>query len=649
MSTIKCLHFFARTDCKSARAEYCLITTVGHPPAPFKGGVGVIILILFFVFCNMACNEQTKAPVVLETQMLPHPRLLFTAQDEKQVKIMRKSIPLVDSLCVKLTEQAENLLSVPVQEFKLSSLRQLLGISREQVSRIITLSMAYRLTGDKRFAQKAEEELVNVCNYPDWNPYHFLDVAEMATAVGIGYDWLYEVLKPETKRLIIEKIKKNAIDEAFKVYEKKQAWHNGNNNWNVVCNTGMVIGALAIAEDYPEEAGKVVQMAAQNVPNCMRFFAPDGACYEGPAYWGYANSYLAVLCRALTDNFKHDFGLSAMEGINNTALYFIRTFSPAGRAFNFADSAYPTEGSILEYSENPLFFYLSHRFEQPEVAAHYRKVLSGALKHRRMSDRFFFLSIPWFDNAAFNEKTEIPKMQVFRGKGVDILVFNGNRQVPNAIHLIAKSGSPSLSHQQLDVGTFVTEVNGIRWSDDLGSDSYALPGFWENKPDGQRWTYFRNTNFSHNTLTIDGKIQYAAGEATLAGYDAKAKHPYATIDMTPVYKDQASFVHRTFSMADDVTMSVKDSVVLLTPGQTVQWTLVTKAGIRCDGKVATLSKDGQTFYVKIISPGNAVFTSSPAKTSFEGEKSVEGFNLLKFTVSGSKTQVIQVTLSSNNH
>ena len=605
-----------------------------------------ITFLLSVVLCITSCQEQQKPVMVLDTQILPHPRLLYTTVDHKSVKDRLKSTPLMDSLYVKLLEQAENLLNVPVQKYQLTSLNQMLGISREQVSRIITLSMAYRMSGDKRFATKAEEELVNVCNYPNWNPYHFLDVAEMATAVGIGYDWLYQVLSPETKQLIVSTIKKNAIDEAFQVYEKRQAWYNGDNNWNVVCNTGMVIGALAIAEDYPEEAAKVIQYATRYVPKCMEFFAPDGACYEGPAYWGYANSYLSVLCKALTDNFKHDFGLSEMEGINNTALYFIRTFSPSGKAFNFADSAYPTEGSILEYSENPLFFFFSRRFNQPEVAAHYRQVLTGALKHPKMSDRFFFLSLPWFDPAPFNEQTVVPRMELFKGGGVDIIVFNGNRQTPHSLYLIAKTGAPRMSHQQLDVGTFVTEADGIRWSDDMGSDSYALPGFWDSKPDGQRWTYFRNTNFSHNTLTIDGKIQFSDGAASIMDYDTKAAQPYATMDMTPLYKDLATLVHRTFRMLDDLTMTVTDSVVLVSPKQEIQWTWITKADIQCDGNNATLRKDGHTFYVKMVSPANAIFTTEQAKTSFEGERPAGEFNILKAHLSGNQNQVIQVVLSS---
>ena len=51
---------------------------------------------------------------------------------------------------------------------------------------MVNLALAYRLSRDRRFADKAETELIHVCNFSDWDPVHYLDVAEMTTAVAIG-------------------------------------------------------------------------------------------------------------------------------------------------------------------------------------------------------------------------------------------------------------------------------------------------------------------------------------------------------------------------------------------------------------------------------------------------------------------------------
>ena len=51
------------------------------------------------------------------------------------------------------------------------------------------LSYAYRTTGELKYAERAEKEMLYMAGYDNWNPEHFLDVAEMTMALSIGYDW----------------------------------------------------------------------------------------------------------------------------------------------------------------------------------------------------------------------------------------------------------------------------------------------------------------------------------------------------------------------------------------------------------------------------------------------------------------------------
>lgn len=117
-------------------------------------------------------------------------------------------------------------------------------------------------------------------------------------------NWLFAELPHSTKQLVKASIYKNAIYRVLREYEKggPGSWAKRETNWNVVCNTGMVLGALAVAEDYPEEAETILENAAKYMPNCLKLFAPDGVCYEGPAYWGYTNRYLSMYLKAVTDN-----------------------------------------------------------------------------------------------------------------------------------------------------------------------------------------------------------------------------------------------------------------------------------------------------------------------------------------------------------
>ena len=202
-----------------------------------------------------------------------------------------------------------------------------------------------------------------------------------------------------------------------------------------------------------------------------------------------------------------------------------------------------------------------------------------------------------------------------------------------------------MAHQQLDIGTFIVETNGIRWTDDLGSDNYGLPGFWDYKPGGQRWTYFRNSNFSHNTLSIDHRLQNSAGTSEIDRLDNKATQPFVTMDMSTAYAGQSRFVYRTFRMLDDVRILVTDSIGLQNPSQSVQWSVITSANVECKGNTAVLKKDGKSFSLKIVSPVDAFFTARAAKRGTEAEKPIEGYTILSASVSGEPVQVIKVLLS----
>ena len=596
---------------------------------------------LFFLLFSFVVTGRDLSVRQSGKELLQHPRLLFSKQEEQRIRDLFGTEPLLDSLYVGLMKEAERLLLVPPQEDprrEIKNTKDILPISREQVYRMVNLALAYRLSGDRRFAEKAEKELVHVCNFPDWDPIHYLDVAEMTTAVAIGYDWLYDVLTPSTRQLVVHSIKTKALDLVVEEYNTGNAdsWAKRETNWNVVCNTGMVLGALAIEEHYPELAKHIIGEAVRYIPNCLKHFAPDGVCYEGPAYWGYTNMYLSLLLKALNDNFGGDFGLSEMVGVDKSVLYYMHSTSPSGKIFYFANS-----GSTAPAAE-PIYFYFSRAFNQPEVATFYRDVLSKTV-HEGNYFRFYFLSIPWYDTASSTADV-LPKLKVYEGIN-DIVVFNGNRNIPNSLYLIAKTGDPDMAHQQLDIGTFIVEMNGIRWTDDLGTDNYNLPGFWDYKPDGQRWTYFRNSNFSHNTLSIDHKLQNSAGTGEIDRLDDRAAQPFVTMNMSTAYAGQSRFVYRTFRMLDDTRILVTDSVGLQSPSQSVQWSVITSADVECKGNTAVLRKDGKSFSLKIASPTNASFTTKAAKRGTEAEKPIEGYTVLSASVSGEPVQVIKVLLS----
>ena len=76
-----------------------------------------------------------------------------------------------------MVREADLILTRPPIKRELQG-RCLLGKSRISVQRVVTLSMAYHLTNDEKYMRRCNEEMLAAARFRDWNPSHFLDVAE---------------------------------------------------------------------------------------------------------------------------------------------------------------------------------------------------------------------------------------------------------------------------------------------------------------------------------------------------------------------------------------------------------------------------------------------------------------------------------------
>ena len=136
-----------------------------------------------------------------------------------------------------------------------------------------------------------------MCNFSDWNPSHYLDVAEMSLAVAIALDWAGEALPKPTVDLAKSALIEKGIKPSFPK-KGEPGWVNGTNNWNQVCNGGMIAAAIMIAETDPDLAAKTISRALEGMPNALKQYGPDGMYPEGATYWGYGTSFsvITALC-----------------------------------------------------------------------------------------------------------------------------------------------------------------------------------------------------------------------------------------------------------------------------------------------------------------------------------------------------------------
>jgi len=319
------------------------------------------------------CEERTTPatrPGVLSALRTAHPRLIILDDDLARVRKLIETDAGAREIRDELQRAAETVLEEPPVVHKLIGPR-LLQQSRLCLSRIYTLATIYRLTGDARFAKRAEKEMLTAAAFPDWNPSHFLDTAEMSHALGIGYDWLYNELSPESRKAIRTALVEKGLNPSLKLYREQKGWVVSRHNWNQVCNGGMAIGALAVADEEPKLAAYIVAKAAESIQLPTARLAPDGGWDEGPGYWNYAMSYTAYYLAAMQTALKTDFGLAKCPGLAETGLFRIHSIGPTGLTFNYA-AAGAGAGNA------PQMFFFARLFDRPVYAWHQRRMRRGA-------------------------------------------------------------------------------------------------------------------------------------------------------------------------------------------------------------------------------------------------------------------------------
>jgi Heparinase II/III-like protein/Domain of unknown function (DUF4962) len=550
-----------------------------------------LLALLFAVSLPSAGRAQGD---ILKKIRSEHPRLVLTQADWEKLRAAIKNDPLKSSWYEQLRRAGETQMQRPRTRYRLDN-NQLLFKSREALLQLSTFGALYRLTGEKRYAQAAREELLAVTSYPDWNPAHFLDTGEMTAAVAIGYDWTYDALDAAERKTIEAAILRLGLQPGLKAYDKPEWWVQNPNNWNIVCHGGLALGALAVAEIAPDIAEKTIEFALRDVPFAMRTWGPDGAWPEGLEYWAYTSQYNVLLIASLQSALGSDFGLLSIPGFSQAGFFPIFDTGPSGTTFNFAD-AQPE----ARPERAPQMFWLSRSFHQPAFA-------TFELAHITPTNvsiwDLLYVGIEPLPSGK-ETKEPLPLLAVFHGVQ-DVGVARSSWEDPAAAWVALKGGDNSAGHAHLDLGSFVYEALGQRWVVDPGRDDYSLPGYFGK----ERWRYFRTSTRGHNTLLVDNQNQPIEAKAKITDSGQENGQDYFfVIDLSQAYN--IGRVQRRIELVRGQDLKITDDIEGTSPHD-ILWNMITPANVDIRGPVATLSQNGRTVSVHVLSPADGRFQVLP--------------------------------------
>lgn len=549
---------------------------------------------------------------------LPHPRLWFPTSGETRVQALLKNDPLAAELQKATLEKARAALKERTCRYEIPDGKRLLSESRRALKTIMNCGWAWRTTGEDAFRQRVIKELNAACALKDWNPKHFLDVAEMATAVATGYDWLYPTLTPQQRSMCEKAIVEKALKPAKGVFDGGGWWARPGNNWSQVCGAGIALSAAAIAGHDEGLSEELFTRGLKLVEACSQFYQPDGMHPEGPGYWHYGTNYHVMLlaaCKPLQRPCKVP---AIMEKAGDSIMHLTST---TRLSYSFAD------GHAAREVPSPAQCWLAGYFKDATQIRHVRSLFSRALaedRRRVQGDRYDPLAILWLPGEVEAGNAN-PNGAVFHGEQSMALFRSAWK--PEAAWFAIKGGTAAASHGHMDVGSFVYDAHGERWIHDLGSENYNLPAYFG----GKRWTYYRLQNRSHSTLEIGRRLQNAkAKPCPLVSSSLSGNPLMAEFDLTGAYADSAAKVIRT-ARFDTRSGAVRINDEIDTPAGDIVWHAITDADVKIEGENVTLAKKDKSISLKRVS-AHGVWSVSDAKPPTAEENPNKGFRKLELTV-----------------
>lgn len=514
-----------------------------------------------------------------------HPRVMLTSEKFNSIKSNYNAGGIMKKWGDKVIFMADSYLKTAPKQFdpSVTSGTDLLPIPQAIKNRIEALAMAYILTNDIKYAERAWEELETAGNFPGWVTEHFLNTSEYMTAFAIGYDWLYSCWTDAQKSFLENAMMKKGLNYALSGYYGEGAWWAKETiNWNLVCNGGSICAAVALMDVYPDVCSKVIENALRGMEFALASYYPDGAWSEGIGYWEFATEFFVRACSSLDATFKEDFNISKAPGISKTAE------TPIYANGYVAANNYHDAGEVLYMS--PLLFWLADKYDAPAVAK---------IRYEEMESYDLYpstLDMILCNTSQLDSNSDFALDKYFRGS--EAVSMRSSWSDNSGTYISFHGGKADENHGHVDSGTFVIDMLGERIASDLGAESYSHPKYFSD----ERYTLYRARPEGHNMVVINPDKSEGISLTSVSKVEtleSKERGAFSVLNLDDAYKAYASSYKRGYKLEDDRRSVVIRDEMCLKKSSTAYWFMHTKADVKIvDNNTAILTINSKKFLVR---------------------------------------------------
>lgn len=425
-----------------------------------------------------------------------------------------------------------------------SGMEAIMNANNQAIARLLFAELA---EGEGRFTDQLVNGVFHTCEMTSWAlsahlanqpdhrslpdyDYQLIDL--MAGDLGNLLSWTYyfmhaafDKINPEISRRLYHELDKRIMTPYLST---NSFWwmalpYKGQlvNNWNPWCNSNALMTFMLLENDRNRLTAAVYR-SMQSVDQFLNYVHADGACEEGPSYWGHAAGKLLDYLDLLGAVTGGKINIYQLPQIRNMGEYISRSFVGNGWVVNFADASAKGGGDP----------YVIYRYG----------VATGSEELKQFAACLYRLkpSQPWAGRDAFrtlkaieivrNLEKEQPAHHVPDYTWYPETEFYYSRK-KNAF-LAAKGGYNNESHNHNDVGTFSLWIQNTPIFIDAGVGTYTRQTFSKD-----RYKIWAMQSNYHNLPLINGQPQLFG--AQYKATHVKASKEFFSVDLAAAYGKEA--------------------------------------------------------------------------------------------------------------
>ncbi|PJJ08400.1 uncharacterized protein DUF4962 [Flavobacterium sp. 1] len=447
------------------------------------------------------------------------------------------------------------------------------------------LGLAYRMTNDKRFAERIKKTLLNAINQKTWEGKELLQrtpawkgglgTAHTSFYMAIGFDCAYNYLTSTERMQIAQGIVKlgikPAMDDWLNPETNIHTFDTMGHNWWSACVDMAGFAALAVINEIPDAkkwaneisatATEWINYSGNVLENKPMTFGRDGGFYESINYANFGFSQY-LLFRYAFQNVLPEVKQPEISILEKMADFFIHTtyYTTEGPlSVNFGDGSTKRNGNAC------VLLLWNLGLHKEKYAWYLQKTMKGSDKEGMELDSPQGLILnPDLTDYANIKSLDLTESKLFSDLGWATLRDSWK---DNATMLGVKSGF-SWNHAHADAGSFILFHKGKYLIIDSGNSSYGRPEYTE---------YYCQSE-AHNVALFDGKAQSRKdpyfgikNEGHLYNLLETDKMKYIFSDASGPTSQWFSRNYRHFLWVGDVIL-VLDDLESYTPGK-FEWLL----------------------------------------------------------------------------